>query len=87
MLSALLPAHAVRVFLQHMFSVYSSGALKGRSAAEAFYVTCDATNNPSYVVEAGEVHVEVGVALSSPAEFIVINVSQFAGGNTTTETL
>ena len=67
--------------------LWSSGALKGRSAAEAFYVTCDATNNPPYVVEAGEVHVEVGVALTSPAEFIVINVSQFAGGNTTTETL
>ena len=67
--------------------LWSSGALKGRSAAEAFYITCDATNNPPYVVEAGEVHIEVGVALSSPAEFIVINVSQFAGGNTTTETL
>jgi hypothetical protein len=67
--------------------LWSSGALKGRSAAEAFYVTCDATNNPPYVVEAGEVHIEVGVALASPAEFIVINVSQFTGGNTVTETL
>ena len=26
--------------------LWSSGALKGRSAAEAFYITCDATNNP-----------------------------------------
>ena len=67
--------------------LWSSGALKGRSAAEAFYVTCNASNNPPYVVEAGEVHIEVGVALSTPAEFIVINVSQFTGGNTTIETL
>lgn len=64
---------------------WAAGGLKGRNANEAFYVICDATNNPQYSVENGELHVEVGVALQTPAEFIVINISQFAGGTTTAE--
>jgi phage tail sheath protein FI len=67
---------------------WASGGLKGRNANESFYVICDASNNPAYSVENGELHVEVGVALQAPAEFIVINISQFAGGaNTTAETV
>lgn len=67
--------------------LWASGALAGKSATEAFYITCDDTNNTNITVDSGEVHVEVGVALQTPAEFIVINVSQFTGGNTVTETL
>jgi phage tail sheath protein FI len=63
---------------------WAAGGLKGRNANESYYVICDATNNPAYSVENGELHVEVGVALQSPAEFIVINISQFAGGASTT---
>lgn len=68
-------------------SLWASGALAGKSASEAFYIICDNTNNTNITVDSGEVHVEVGVALQTPAEFIVINVSQFTGGNTVTETL
>ena len=68
-------------------SLYSSGALAGKSAAEAFYIICDGTNNTNITIDSGEVNVEVGIALQTPAEFIVINVSQFNGGNTVTETL
>lgn len=64
---------------------WAAGGLKGRNANEAFYIICDASNNPQYSVENGELHVEVGVALQTPAEFIVINISQFAGGTTTAE--
>lgn len=67
--------------------LWSSGALAGKSASEAFYIICDDTNNTNITIDSGEVHVEVGVALQTPAEFIVINVSQFTGGNTVTETL
>jgi phage tail sheath protein FI len=62
---------------------WGAGGLKGRNATEAFYIICDASNNPQYAVENGELHVEVGVALQSPAEFIIINVTQFAGGAST----
>lgn len=67
--------------------LWSAGALAGRSTSEAFYVICDGSNNSQATIDAGEVHVEVGVALQTPAEFIVITVGQFAGGSTVTETL
>jgi hypothetical protein len=68
--------------------LWSAGALKGRNSLESFYVICNATNNPDYAIQNGELHIEVGVALQAPAEFIVINISQFSGGsNTTVETV
>lgn len=66
---------------------WAAGGLKGRTANEAFYVLCDSTNNTSNTIENGEVRVEVGVALQTPAEFIVIEVSQFTGGSSLTENL
>lgn len=66
---------------------WAAGGLKGRNTNEAFYVLCDSTNNTSNTIENGEVHVEVGVALQTPAEFIVIEVSQFTGGSALTENL
>lgn len=68
-------------------SFWSAGGLKGRSPSEAFYIICDATNNTPNSIENGEVKIEVGIALQAPAEFIIINVSQFANGNTVTEAL
>lgn len=67
--------------------LWSAGALAGRSTSEAFYIVCDSTNNTQATIDAGEIHVEVGVALQTPAEFIVISVGQFAGGSTVTEAL
>lgn len=68
-------------------NLWASGALKGKSASEAFYIICNESNNPVTAVEAGEVYVEIGVSLQAPAEFIIINISQFTGGSTVTETL
>lgn len=66
---------------------WRSGGLKGANASEAFYVVCDETNNTSITVNNGEVRMEVGVALQYPAEFIVINISQWTGGSNTASTL
>ncbi len=66
-------------------SFWSAGGLKGRTTSEAFYVICDNTNNTPVTIENGEVHIEVGVALQTPAEFIVINVTQFTGGTAAVE--
>jgi len=63
---------------------WGTGGLKGNTASEAFYVVCNSTNNTATTVEDGEVNIEVGVALQNPAEFIVINISQWAGGSTAT---
>lgn len=60
---------------------WASGNLKGGSPTEAFYIVCDSTNNTSATIEDGFVNIEVGVALLSPAEFVVININQWSGTN------
>ena len=58
---------------------WAKGNLKGVSANSAFYITCDSSNNTSSSIEDGYVNIEVGVALQYPAEFVVINLTQWAG--------
>jgi phage tail sheath protein FI len=60
--------------------VHRSGALFGASAAEAFYVKCDAETNPPEIIEAGQVICEIGIAPVKPAEFVIFRLSQFTGG-------
>jgi phage tail sheath protein FI len=66
---------------QTLTNFWANGNLKGSSASEAFYIICNSTNNTSTTIGDGFVNVEIGVSLLSPAEFIVINVSQWAGEN------
>lgn len=54
---------------------YQQGALRGARESQAFYVRCDATNNTRDTIAAGEVHVEVGVAIEYPAEFVIIKLT------------
>lgn len=63
---------------------WGTGGLKGQTTGQAFYVLCNSTNNTAQSVENGIVNIQVGVALQTPAEFIVINISQFTGGSTAT---
>ena len=59
---------------------WQQGGLKGATQEEAFFVTCDATNNTPQSVAAGYVNIECGVALTVPAEFIIITIGHFDGG-------
>jgi len=64
---------AISVFL----NTYSNnGGLAGTTPDEAYYVKCDSENNPFETIANGEVHIEVGVSLEYPAEFVVITLSQ-----------
>ena len=54
----------------------NQGGLRGTTVEQSYYVKCDAENNTASTIAAGEVHIEVGVALEYPAEFVVINLSQ-----------
>jgi hypothetical protein len=54
----------------------NQGGLRGTTAAQAYFIKCDRENNPSNLIAQGEVHIQVGVALQYPAEFIVIDLSQ-----------
>lgn len=53
----------------------NQGGLRG-GPQQAYFIKCDAENNPANLIAQGEVHIEVGVALQYPAEFIVIDLSQ-----------
>ena len=54
----------------------TQGGLRGATAAQAYFIKCDADNNTAQSIANGEVHIQVGVALQYPAEFIVIDLSQ-----------
>jgi len=54
----------------------NQGGLRGATQAQAYFVKCDAENNSDADIANGEVHIQVGVALQYPAEFIVIDLSQ-----------
>ena len=64
---------AARGFLD---ALWKKGALAGNTAADAYYVTCDATTNPTVVTGAGEMVVEIGVAPVLPAEFVVFRIGR-----------
>jgi phage tail sheath protein FI len=59
-------------------NVWRAGALFGATAGEAFYVKCDATNNPPELRELGQVITEIGVAVVRPAEFVIFRISQWS---------
>jgi phage tail sheath protein FI len=60
--------------------LWRSGALMGKVPEEAFFVKCDEETNPSDVINDGRVVTVIGIAPVKPAEFIIFQVSQYAGG-------
>jgi hypothetical protein len=60
--------------------MYRRGALRGRSAEEAFYVRCDASTNPPEVRRAGVIVTEIGLAPMVPNEFVVVRFTHGQGG-------
>jgi hypothetical protein len=58
---------------------WAAGGLVGATPDQAFYVRCDATNNPPDVQALGQVIAEIGVAVVRPAEFVIFRLSQWAG--------
>lgn len=73
------------VISDYLTTVQQSGLIRGNSPAEGYYVKVDSENNTEASVSAGEVNIEVGLALLQPAEFIVIKIGQYAGGTVTNE--
>jgi phage tail sheath protein FI len=68
--------HSIGAFMQALFT---QGAFKGQSAAETYFVQCDAQNNPPSGVDQGIVNIAIGFAPVRPAEFIIIQIQQIAG--------
>jgi phage tail sheath protein FI len=68
---------SVGMFLKRM---YKSGALMGRTPEEAYFVKCDEETNPPEVVDAGQLVIEVGIAVVKPAEFVIFRIGHYAAG-------
>jgi uncharacterized protein len=64
------------VISRFLLDFWTAGGLRGNTPQEAFYVKCNDENNTDQSIQAGEVHVEIGVALQYPAEFIVMQLTQ-----------
>ena len=54
----------------------NQGGLRGNIASDAYFIKCDRENNTEASIAAGEVNIEIGVALEYPAEFVVITLTQ-----------
>jgi len=67
-----------------LINFWQTGGLKGATALDAFYVKADSSINTVSSIAAGEVHLEIGVALQRPAEFVVIRISQYDSGSVVT---
>lgn len=55
-------------------TLWQMGAFAGTSPDQAYYVTCDGTNNSPADQAAGKLTVDIGIAPVRPAEFIVFRV-------------
>ena len=64
----------------YLMRVWRSGALFGQTPEEAFYVKCDSETNPRYLIDAGQVNVQIGICPVKPAEFVVFSIGQWDGG-------
>jgi len=73
--------YLTQIIAQFLQTQWQVGVLKGASPSEAFYIKCDAENNPPSSANAGMVNIEIGLALAAPAEFIVINIGQSLPGS------
>jgi phage tail sheath protein FI len=66
----------VGAFMQGLFL---QGAFQGTTPQQAYFVKCDAENNPQSSIDQGVVNILVGFAPLFPAEFVVIQIQQMAG--------
>ncbi len=66
-------------------ALHRRGALVGTEAAEAFFIKCDAQNNPDSVRQSGRVEVDIGLAIAQPTEFIVMRLIAGESGTSIVE--
>lgn len=77
-------AQVTNILTNYLTNLMQQGVLGGVTQDQAFSVICDSTNNAPASANAGIINVSVAVALVSPAEFIIINISQFQNTGVTT---
>lgn len=66
----------VRVASSFLLELWRKGYMQGDSPEDSFFVRCDETTTSREEREAGQIIVEIGLALAHPAEFIVVRFAQ-----------
>ena len=59
-----------------LLSLHRSGHFAGNSPAQSFFVICDSSNNPQTAIDQGQLVVDVGIAPTKPAEFVIFRFQQ-----------
>lgn len=68
-------ATVTQVISSFLDTLWESGAMMGSTAAEAYFVVCDSSNNPPESVALGVLNISIGFAPIDPAEFEVISLT------------
>lgn len=68
-----------------LFTEWKDGKLFGSVPDQAYFVKCNAGNNPREMIDQGRLNVEIGVSPVKPAEFIVLTIGQWDGGSSSSE--
>ncbi len=74
-----------RTITEFLTRVWRDGALFGETAKDAFYVRIDEALNPPSTRKLGRLYIEIGVQPVYPAEFIVVRIGIWDGGNEVAE--
>jgi phage tail sheath protein FI len=80
-----LRAELVRAISAYLRQLYQAHAFRGATEEQAFFVRCDDELNPSWLVDAGRLSVEIGVAPAEPLEFVVLRLERGTDGTLTVE--
>jgi hypothetical protein len=59
-----------------LHQLWKQGALVGATAAAAFQVVCNDSNNPVTTQAMGELHIDLGLAPSTPFEFVLLRLGR-----------
>jgi len=79
-------ARITRELTAYLNELHRQGGFLAATPQEAFFVKCDADNNPREVRETGMVIADIGLAVAAPAEFIVVRISHGIEGADVTVT-
>jgi len=69
-----------RTITEFLTRVWEAGALFGATAKDAFYVLINEELNPASVRDQGQVIIEIGLAPTRPAEWVVLRIGLWDGG-------
>jgi phage tail sheath protein FI len=64
----------VRHVTAFLIDMWRKGLLTGKTMEEAFFIRCDDELNYPEEIDAGRINIEVGIAISKPAEFLIIKL-------------